>query len=163
MHGTRGVGRLAGIAAGLVAGLAACALPGPPTQHPATQQGQQQSANSSPSPSPSPSAEQTSSSVQQPTTRPSSAAGQPCQVSDLKVMLDPQHSDADMQGDNYPLQFTNTGPAACTLQGFPGVSYVDSNGAQVGPAAVRVGPGGPQLSLPPGNQTVSAVLRDSQE
>lgn len=35
------------------------------------------------------------------------------------------------------LLFTNTSTRTCTLTGFPGVSYLDATGKQVGPAAVR--------------------------
>ncbi len=35
----------------------------------------------------------------------------------------------------YPIEFTNTSGAACTLYGYPGVSFVTASGAQVGAAA----------------------------
>jgi len=50
-----------------------------------------------------------------------------------------------------PLRFTNTGTRTCTIQGFPGVSYVaGDDGHQVGPAAFRDGVKGAPVSLPPG-------------
>ncbi len=35
----------------------------------------------------------------------------------------------------YPVEFTNTSGTACTLYGYPGVSFVTASGAQVGAAA----------------------------
>ncbi|MFD7655799.1 DUF4232 domain-containing protein [Actinosynnema sp. NPDC059797] len=52
---------------------------------------------------------------------------------------------------------TNRGPATCVLRGYPGVSYVDAAGRQVGAAAVRVGERGPLLTLPHGAAAVSDV------
>lgn len=40
---------------------------------------------------------------------------------------------------------TNTGSAPCTLDGYPGVSFLDSAGAQLGPAAARAAGQSPQL------------------
>ncbi len=57
--------------------------------------------------------------------------------------------------------FTNRAIATCVLQGFPGVSYVDADGNQVGTAAVRDGEGGPLLTLPHGT-TVLAVVGFAQ-
>jgi hypothetical protein len=49
------------------------------------------------------------------------------------------------------LRFTNTSGRTCTIQGFPGVSYVaGENGTQVGPAAERVEAKGPPVTLKPG-------------
>jgi hypothetical protein len=56
-------------------------------------------------------------------------------------------------GSTYiPLEFSNTGTTACTLDGFPGVSAVNADGAQIGssatwnhviePSAVVLAPGG---------------------
>ncbi|MFI9010439.1 DUF4232 domain-containing protein [Actinosynnema sp. NPDC053489] len=52
---------------------------------------------------------------------------------------------------------TNRGSGSCVLRGFPGVSYVDSAGNQVGAAAVRVGERGPLLTLSPGAAAISDV------
>jgi hypothetical protein len=61
---------------------------------------------------------------------------------------------------NSTLVFTNTSGTACTLTGFPGVSYVAANGVQSGPAAVRTGGPGTTVTLNPGG-TADAVLHDS--
>lgn len=52
---------------------------------------------------------------------------------------------------------TNRGLAPCVLRGYPGVSYVDSGGAQVGGAAERVGERGPLLTLRHGESAASDV------
>jgi hypothetical protein len=49
------------------------------------------------------------------------------------------------------LRFTNISGQGCTLQGFPGVSYVAGDGGtQVGPAADRDGAKGAAVTLKPG-------------
>ncbi|CCH27885.1 DUF4232 domain-containing protein [Actinosynnema sp. NPDC047251] len=55
------------------------------------------------------------------------------------------------------VRFTNRGIATCVLQGFPGVSYVDSSGNQVGAAATRDGVRGPSVTLPHGAGAVAVV------
>ncbi|MBP2340565.1 hypothetical protein JOF41_006743 [Saccharothrix coeruleofusca] len=52
---------------------------------------------------------------------------------------------------------TNRGVRPCVLRGFPGVSYVDGDGAQIGGAAERVGDRGPQLTLRHGETAASDV------
>jgi hypothetical protein len=52
---------------------------------------------------------------------------------------------------------TNRGLRPCVLRGFPGVSYVDSDGNRVGAAAVRVGERGALLTLPHGATATSDV------
>lgn len=50
-----------------------------------------------------------------------------------------------------PLLFTNTGSQACTLYGFPGVSLVGADGAQIGAPATRTGSAGAATVLAPGD------------
>lgn len=59
-----------------------------------------------------------------------------CSLRSLSVRLGPAGHAA---GSTYrPIVFTNTGAAACTLRGYPGVSYVaPRTGHQVGAAATR--------------------------
>ncbi|HUC23679.1 MAG TPA: DUF4232 domain-containing protein [Streptosporangiaceae bacterium] len=59
----------------------------------------------------------------------------------------------------YPIKFTNASAAACTLYGYPGVSFVAGSGAQVGAAATR-DPAHPRqrVRLAPG-ETAHADLR----
>ncbi len=59
------------------------------------------------------------------------------------------------------LVLTNTGAAACWLQGFPHVSFVGDNGQQVGAPAAHIGPTGPVVFLKPG-ESARAVLHTVQ-
>jgi hypothetical protein len=79
-----------------------------------------------------------------------------CTVRDLDVSLGAEEGTA---GTMYrPLMFTNTGGRTCTIQGFPGVSFVTGDdGHQVGEAATRVDPKGPPVTLKPGDTANSAV------
>jgi hypothetical protein len=65
------------------------------------------------------------------------AAGpQPCQSSALKVTLGSGNAAAGTT--YYPILFTNVSGTACTLYGFPGVSFTgETYAVQVGPAATR--------------------------
>ena len=79
-----------------------------------------------------------------------------CTLGDLAVRLGPAGHAA---GSTYrPIVFTNTSGSACTLTGYPGVSYVaPKSGRQVGAAAardramrtrtVRLAPGGHAAAL----------------
>jgi hypothetical protein len=59
------------------------------------------------------------------------------------------------------LQITNTSGASCVLDGYPGVSYVDAAGSQIGAPADR-DPSQPRMAitLQPG-QTAAAVLKQT--
>lgn len=60
----------------------------------------------------------------------------PCQSSALKVTLGPGSAAAGTA--YYPIRFTNISATACTLYGFPGVSFTgETYAVQVGPAASR--------------------------
>ncbi len=119
-----------------------------------------------------PSIPETSSSQPAPTTssQPASSAdiGQPpapatptptsneCKVADLSLRLGGGDAAA---GTSYrALVFTNKGGRTCTIQGFPGVSYVTGDdGHQVGPAAYRDGTKGSVISLKPGGSAFATV------
>jgi hypothetical protein len=79
-----------------------------------------------------------------------------CKVADLKLSLGGGDAAA---GTMYrELRFTNKGSRTCTIQGFPGVSYVAGNdGHQVGPAAFRDGTKGRAISLKPGMTVFAPV------
>ena len=51
-----------------------------------------------------------------------------------------------------PLVFTNTGTVTCTLDGHPGVSFIDEAGNQIGPSAERTTGTTPTVALAPGEQ-----------
>jgi hypothetical protein len=101
--------------------------------------------SSAPEP-PAPSAEPPAPPPQQPQPIASSAE---CKAADLKLGVGQSEGAA---GTVYrSVLFTNKGNRSCTIQGFPGVSYVTGDdGHQVGPAAVRVGAKGAVITLAPG-------------
>jgi len=63
-------------------------------------------------------------------------AGSPgCATSVLKLSLGT--SGAAAGSSYYPIDFTNTSGAACTLYGYPGVSFISASGSQIGAAAIE--------------------------
>lgn len=89
-------------------------------------------------------------------TRPPLAKPGECGVGDLGVALGASEG---ATGTLYrALVFTNTGGRTCTIQGFPGVSFVaGDDGHQVGEPAFRVGDKGPVVTLRPGATATSPV------
>lgn len=87
---------------------------------------------------------------------PAEAGAGRCATGQLRLGLGSEEGAA---GSTYrPLTFVNTGTAACTVDGHPGVSYVaGDDGHQVGAAAGRTGTPAP-VTLAPG-ATASATLR----
>ena len=86
---------------------------------------------SPPTPSPSPSTPATTTPAQ-----PVAAALPICTTGSLKLAVGP--GDGAAGSIYYPLQFTNTSGAACTMYGYPGVSLVSQpSDANLGGAAVR--------------------------
>jgi hypothetical protein len=79
-----------------------------------------------------------------------------CKAADLTVSLGDSEGTA---GTMYrALVFTNTGGRTCTIQGFPGVSFVaGDDGHQVSEAAVWIGEKGPVVALKP-SMTATAPL-----
>lgn len=104
---------------------------GTPTSHPAT-------TSASPSPSPSPS-----------TAIPTHGAPSGvCASSQLALAVGTTNGAA---GSTYTTFFlTNSGQQACTLQGYPGVSVLDTGGSMVGQPADRSGPAGQPIAVAPG-------------
>jgi Protein of unknown function (DUF4232) len=82
------------------------------------------------------------------TTPPTSGVG-PCTSAQLSAAVGSGQGAAGTQ--IWQLVFTNTGSTVCTLQGYPGVSFVTTNGVQLGSPAIRSGSAaGPLNSLEPG-------------
>jgi len=61
-----------------------------------------------------------------------------CTASELGVWLAVNHSQGAAGTDYLPLEFTNLSTHACTLEGYPGVSALASNGSQLGDAAEHI-------------------------
>jgi Protein of unknown function (DUF4232) len=68
-----------------------------------------------------------------PATTPAGAPG--CATSVLTGSLGPASGAAG--SSYYPIRLTNTSSSACTLYGYPGVSFVTASGGQVGAAATE--------------------------
>ena len=103
----------------------------------------------------------TASPASSPTVAPSQAGAAPaCATSALKVTVPKGQGNAAAGSSYYPIQFANVSGASCTLQGYPGVSFVTAQGGrQIGPAATRNAAVARQLvTLSPG-QTVHAELQ----
>jgi hypothetical protein len=83
-----------------------------------------------------------------------------CATSALHVVVPSGSGNAAAGSAYYPIQFSNMSGSACTLYGYPGVSFVSAaGGSQIGTAATR-DPTLPAklISLSPG-QTVHATLQ----
>ena len=80
-----------------------------------------------------------------------------CTTSELRASLGKPEGTAGSVHQTVIL--TNTGGQACTLRGFPGVSYTHGPGrSQLGPSAAMVGPRGDDVRLGPGG-SAGADLR----
>ncbi len=109
------------------------------------------SPSSSPSPSSAPEAEP------EPGPEPTAGNGGVCTAAELSGAVTTGPG-AGAAGSAYrTLTLTNTSGAACDMAGYPGVSYVDAAGAQLGAPADRGEPGG-AFTLEPG-ASATAVLR----
>ena len=83
------------------------------------------------------------------------AAVPECTARTLSLRLGPSDDGA---GHHFQeLLFTNTGRASCFIVGFPGVSYVDFDGHQIGRPAVRDGAEGGRVTLAPGQVSSADV------
>jgi hypothetical protein len=82
-----------------------------------------------------------------------------CGIGQLHVAV--HRSGAGAGHEYYAIVFTDTGDTACTVTGWPGVSYVaGSDGHQVGAAAERDGKMGQTHTLAPG-ESVSATVKET--
>ncbi len=63
-----------------------------------------------------------------------------------------------MDGAYWDLTFTNAGPASCTLDGYPGVSFLTAGRTPITAPATRADASLHQVTLAPG-QTASAQLK----
>jgi Domain of unknown function (DUF4232) len=98
------------------------------------------------------------SAVASPAVRARASAAAKCTAAHLEVWLGLGEGGGTAGSTFYPLEFSNVGHHACTLNGFPGVSAVRSGGGQIGPAASRNGQHHGTVTLAPG-ATAHAILR----
>ena len=90
-----------------------------------------------------------------PTTSPTSGVG-PCTSGQLSATVGSGQGAAGTE--IYQLVFTNAGATSCTLQGYPGVSFVGANGVQLGSPASRGGSTTPPLTSLEPRQSVYATF-----
>jgi hypothetical protein len=84
------------------------------------------------------------------------ASSTDCKAGSLKLTL--KNGDAGAGHVYVNLVFTNKGSSTCTMQGYPGVSYVTgSSGKQVGEAAYRDGTKGAVVTLKPGKSAYAPI------
>lgn len=112
--------------------------------------------DSSTSAEPSSTSSETSSPTSSASGGDSGASSTDCKAADLKLSL--KGGDAGAGHVYVNVVFTNKGSRTCTIQGFPGVSYVTGDsGRQVGEAAKRIGSKGPVITLSPGKSAYAPV------
>jgi Domain of unknown function (DUF4232) len=91
---------------------------------------------------------------------PGGTAAAGCSSSALSAQVDVAQGGAAAGSTYVPIDFTNTSSSACTMDGYPGVSFVRSpSGAQLGNPATRNPAGGPAMvTLSPGG-VAHAILK----
>ncbi|BAU96384.1 hypothetical protein N24_2122 [Corynebacterium suranareeae] len=79
-----------------------------------------------------------------------------CATSDLDISTGQQQGAAG--SILLDINFTNAGSQECTLQGFPGISFVGmDNGTQIGAPAARENSNTPVITLEPGESTYASI------
>jgi hypothetical protein len=86
------------------------------------------------------------------------AAASQCTPANTQIWLGLGIGGGTLGSIYYPLELSNVGHHACTLNGFPGVSAEGRGGGQVGPAASRNGQSHRTVTLAAG-ATAHAILR----
>ncbi|WNV86803.1 DUF4232 domain-containing protein [Umezawaea sp. Da 62-37] len=88
-----------------------------------------------------------------------------CTSAELTVTAGPSQGQSGMQKSDATFTLTNKGTRSCTLEGFPGVSFVTGdNGTQVGAPARRNDAVAPQLvTLAPGAGAATVLLITAPE
>jgi hypothetical protein len=81
-----------------------------------------------------------------------------CSTANLGVWVNLSAGTVGLGTTTWPLDFTNTGSHACTLDGYPGVSATNANGGQLGRAADRQPIVTPKTVVIPAGGTAHAYL-----
>ncbi|WP_422391174.1 DUF4232 domain-containing protein [Arthrobacter sp. N1] len=129
------------------------AAPGPTGTAPASAT---PSASAAPGDAPSPSASP-SPSVAVPT------AGGPCTAAQLTGAVEDQLGGGAAGSVYRTLVLTNASDRECTVQGYPGVSYVDAAGTQIGAPAERDGTAAAAVTLAPGASASTTLQQTNAE
>lgn len=81
----------------------------------------------------------------------------PCATGSLSAEVTPAEGGGAAGSVYWDVVLTNTGSAECTVTGFPGVSFTDASGAQVGEPAEREAAEGVTVALAPGASAVAPL------
>ncbi|MEG9246820.1 DUF4232 domain-containing protein [Arthrobacter sp. Soc17.1.1.1] len=116
-------------------------------------------------PSSAPSASASASpTAEAPTTPPSEAvSGGTCTAAQLTGSVADQLGGGAAGSVYRTLVLTNASDQGCTLDGFPGVSFVDAAGAQIGAPADRDGSASTLVSLAPGASTTTTLRQTNAQ
>ncbi|WP_104117670.1 DUF4232 domain-containing protein [Arthrobacter sp. B1805] len=124
------------------------------------------SSSTTPSPSPSVSAGPTAGTTPSPSPGPSSpapAAGAPCTAAQLAGSVENQPGGGAAGSVYRTLVLTNTSDQECAVEGYPGVSFVDAAGTQIGAAADRDGSASARVSLAPGTSATATLQQTNAQ
>ncbi|WP_239096659.1 DUF4232 domain-containing protein [Streptomyces sp. SID11385] len=102
-----------------------------------------------------PSAVPSASASTPPTTAPKEGGTPRCTSAGMRLVLG--RGDVGAGNIHYSLVFTNTSGRTCVLSGYPGVSHLAGDGAQIGAPAKREGGAGAGVRLAPGGKAHSEV------
>jgi len=148
-HGARGPGRPARLAAlataaALAVGLAACGGSSSSSTTSTSSGGTTSTTSSS-----------GSSSTSSSTTSTSTPGTPGCRTAALTLSLGSPNGSAG--ATHYTLTFRNSGSVTCTLYGYPGVSFLDASGHQIGDPAQRQGGTPATVTLAAGGSAYSSI------
>jgi len=78
-----------------------------------------------------------------------------CRTASLIVTLGSPNGSAG--ATHYGLTFQNTGTSACTMNGYPGVSFLDTSGNQIGDPSQRQGGSTPTVTVSSGGSAYASI------
>jgi len=97
----------------------------------------------------------TTSTSSSPSTSSTTSSTATCRTSSLALSLGPPNGTAG--ATHYSLAFRNTGATTCTMSGYPGVSFLDGSGHQIGDPAQRQGGTPTPVTLAPAGKAYASV------
>ncbi|MBG6178892.1 DUF4232 domain-containing protein [Arthrobacter sp. CAN_A1] len=130
-----------------------------PTSEPPTEEPTEE-----PSESPSPEPEATVSPTADAPAEPTDPANGACTAADLAATVETPMGAGSAGTAARNLILSNTSDAECTMTGYPGVSYVDASGAQIGaPADREPGVESPTVILEPGQSAIATLQQTNAQ
>ncbi|MHA7190050.1 DUF4232 domain-containing protein [Arthrobacter sp. MDT2-16] len=98
-----------------------------------------------------------------PSAAPTPAAGGTCTAAQLTGSVEDQLGGAGAGSVSRTIVLTNASDQECTVDGFPGVSFVDASGAQIGAPADRDGSASVPVTLAPGASSTTTVRQTNAQ